>query len=65
MIGSDDYLINADAFCTALWKFDEGNKMVIFELFYVKKNKIKDIDLPKNLIKVHLIFDTSFFNFYV
>ena len=64
MIGSDDYLINADAFNTALSKFDEGNKMVIFELFYVnQKNKIKRYwTLPKNLIKVPPYFQIPHFS---
>lgn len=67
MIGSDDYLINSDAFNIALSKFNEGNKMVIFELFYVnQKNKIERYwTLPKNLIKVPPYFQIPHFSTFV
>jgi len=67
MIGSDDYLINKNAFDLAYSSFEEGNEITIFELFYVNQANIIERywNLPKNMKKIPNHFQIPHFSTFV
>lgn len=67
MIGSDDYLIDDNAFEISYSKFKKDSDMIIFELFYVNQTDCieRHWTLPSNLKNIPLYFQIPHFSTFI